>query len=588
VEGITAPQVRATTFGPAGPNELAMALDSAGGKRIIASDDGGVSFVSLVDAGGYAIDWWRGATGDWLVAGHSGAEAGLLSAVRDWTSAAEPLALPNLPSANQLNLSPENTNSDVRALLGVTGTDTVFVGTFQYPGYMGSLYRGSVAGGDFVERVRIVSSNEAHPLATIQDLAYCPAEGSAPSVADTLFVATGYLGLVNGGLYAVREALSSAEPVATPVAAFPFAERAVTDVVVDCQTGALTVGAASDPGVFRSSDGGVTFDNVHFPDTDDGIPGDDTFQAAAIDANPENPDHIVVIANESDDSVAAGFMFETTDGGETWNTVVDPSAVDDNGNHLSENTIVNDIALPPDAEQEPGIQSLAALRRGGRQLRTASLAQREASFAPLALGTQAGGAARAVDVGARRSAPGVTIATGATGGNGRIRIEWEAPEDAGSRPISGYSARCTASGKPTRTANADDEARQVDVSNLARGTRYLCNVRALSVLGVGAASDNVQATTFNVPDAPRRVAGIPLVKAVRLTYAAPTSTGGTPITRYKATCTAPGKPTRSAEKSGTSLTVSGLLSKVSYRCSVQARNALGLGAASTAVKVTTK
>lgn len=216
---------------------------------------------------------------------------------------------------------------------------------------MGALHRGSLSGGDYGSRVAITSNDETRPLATIQDLAYCPAVGSAASVADTLFVATGYLGLVNGGLYVVRDALASQTPVVTPVSAFPFAERAVTDVAVDCLTGALTVGAASAPGVLRSTDGGASFDSVQFPDTDAGIPGTGTFQAAAIDANPENPDHIVVVANEAEDSFAAGFMFETSDGGDTWTALLDPSAVDDNGDRESENTLVNDIALPPARSQ---------------------------------------------------------------------------------------------------------------------------------------------------------------------------------------------------------------------------------------------
>lgn len=589
VIGITAPQVRATVFGPDGPDTLAMALDSAGGKRIIASADGGVSFASVVDAGGYAVDWWRGASGDWLVAGHSGAEAGLLTAVLDWNTEMPPLATPNLPSAGQANLSVDGANSDVRALLGVPGTDTLFVGTFQYPGYMGALFRGSLAGGDFDERVAIPSSDDAHPLATIQDLAYCPAEGSAASVADTLFVATGYLGLVQGGLYAVRDATTAPTPVATPLTALPFADRAVTDVVVDCQTGALTVGAASDPGVFHSSDGGATFDNVHFPDEDGGIPGEDSFQAAAIAANPENPDHIVVMANEADDSFAAGFLFETLDGGETWEAVVDPSAVDDLGRQTAENLLVNDLALPP-AVPEEALQAAAPKTHplAARARRSAPIAISAVTLAPLALGTQAGGAALTLDVGARRSAPGAAQATSASGGNGRVRVQWQAPAEIGSRPITAYTAQCGASGKPTRTASTNSAARQADVTGLARGTRYTCSVRARSVLGLGTASNTVQATTFDAPGAPRSLTAKAQTGAARLSFRAPAATGGSAITRYKATCIAPGKPTRALEQAGTTLTVTRLVAKARYRCSVQAKNALGYGPASSAVNVTPK
>lgn len=589
VAGITAPQVRATAFGPAGPDQLAMALDSAGGKRIIGSDDGGKTFTSVVDAGGFAVAWWQGASGAWLVAGHSGAETGLLTAVLDWNSSNETLTAPNLAAASQANLSVEGKNSDVRALLGVDGTDTLFVGTFQYPGYMGALFRGSLAGGDFDDRVAIASSDEAHPLASIQDLAYCPAEGSASSVADTLFVATGYLGLVQGGLYAVRNATTSEAPVATPLTALPFADRAVTDVVVDCQTGALTVGAASDPGVFHSSDGGATFDDVRLPDEDGGIPGEDSFQAAAIAANPENPDHIVVVANETDDSFAAGFLFETLDGGETWQAIFDPSAVDDLGNQTGENLLVNDLALPPAALEEAQVAPAPKARHlAARGRKAAPIAISGVTLAPLALGTQAGGAALTLDVGARRSAPGPAQATGASGGDGRVRVQWQAPAETGSRPITAYSAQCGASGKPTRTASTNSAARQADVTGLARGTRYTCSVRARSVLGLGTASNTVQATTFDLPGAPRNLAASAQTQAARLVFRAPAATGGSAITRYKATCAAPGKPTRTLEQAGTTLTVTRLVAKTRYRCSVQAKNALGYGPASSAVNVTPK
>ena len=109
----------------------------------------------------------------------------------------------------------------------------------------------------------------------------------------------------------------------------------------------------------------------------------------------------------------------------------------------------------------------------------------------------------------------------------------------------------------------------------------------VSVPEVGQDSDNPEEPTDNVPSAAPSVAGVPLVKAVRLTYTRPISNGGQAITRYIATCTAPGRPTRSTQGTGTLLTVSGLLSKVSYRCSVQARNAVGLSAASAAVTLRT-
>lgn len=113
----------------------------------------------------------------------------------------------------------------------------------------------------------------------------------------------------------------------------------------------------------------------------------------------------MAVANEADDSYAAGLMFETVDGGETWTALVVPSAVDDNGDHESENTLVYDILLPP---EEPGeVQASArskltqAAAKPGIRSEMASSAAR---FVPRALGTQAG-AASMMRFAGRRSGP---------------------------------------------------------------------------------------------------------------------------------------------------------------------------------------
>ena len=69
------------------------------------------------------------------------------------------------------------------------------------------------------------------------------------------------------------------------------------------------------------------------------------------------------------------------------------------------------------------------------------------------------------------------------------------------------------------------------VTNLVRGAQYTCNVRALSVLGTGALSDDVTATTFNLPGGPRGIAAAALSKTIKLTYLAPASSGGARVTK---------------------------------------------------------
>src|SRR5581483_12399682 len=66
----------------------------------------------------------------------------------------------------------------------------------------------------------------------------------------------------------------------------------------------------------------------------------------------------------------------------------------------------------------------------------------------------------------------------------------------------------------------------------------------------------------------------------------PTYDGGSPITSYTATCTAPSEPTGTTSGAGSPLIVTGLTVGVQYSCTVRATNALGTGAASSAATVT--
>jgi YD repeat-containing protein len=73
-----------------------------------------------------------------------------------------------------------------------------------------------------------------------------------------------------------------------------------------------------------------------------------------------------------------------------------------------------------------------------------------------------------------------------------------------------------------------------------------------------------------------------------LNFSAPANNGGSPITRYTATCTANGQPTRTATgMTATPLVVRGLAGNVLYTCSLTATNGGGLtSSASLALPVT--
>ncbi len=121
------------------------------------------------------------------------------------------------------------------------------------------------------------------------------------------------------------------------------------------------------------------------------------------------------------------------------------------------------------------------------------------TLAPLALGTQAGAAAITLDIGTRRAAPSAPQATAASPGNSRIRLQWIAPEEAGSLPIIAYTARvtkykatCVAAGKPIKTL--EKTTASMTVMGLVSQAQYKCSVRGSNEVGYGPASAAVNAT----------------------------------------------------------------------------------------------
>jgi hypothetical protein len=185
--------------------------------------------------------------------------------------------------------------------------------------------------------------------------------------------------------------------------------------------------------------------------------------------------------------------------------------------------------------------------------------------------------------------PGVPTIGTALAGDHSANISFTPGSNGGQ--AAGFTATCSAAGHTTRTGLGIISP--TSVFNLDNGVQYTCTVHATTLAGSSPESGSVLVT----PGAPATVPGAPgtvtaawnnVAGQAVVSFAAPTSNGGSAVNGYKVTCTAAGKPSKVATKATSPITIVGLLGGITYSCTVQAQNAVGLGGASApAVKVGT-
>ena len=154
-------------------------------------------------------------------------------------------------------------------------------------------------------------------------------------------------------------------------------------------------------------------------------------------------------------------------------------------------------------------------------------------------------------------------------------ISWVAPANGGSI-ITAYNVTDGGGHSCAPTINT-----QCDITGLTNGTSYAFTVTALNaVTPVGIPSPPVSVTPATVPGAPTgAAANSGQNTASTVTWTAPVSDGGSAITGYTVTST-PGGLTCTTIT--TTCTVTGLTNDTGYTFAVTARNAVGIGSASTA------
>ena len=186
------------------------------------------------------------------------------------------------------------------------------------------------------------------------------------------------------------------------------------------------------------------------------------------------------------------------------------------------------------------------------------------------------------------SPPGAPTALTATAGNASISLSWTAPASNGGASITGYNVlRSTTSGAETALSSGVFGTAFTD-STVSNGTTYFYKVAAVNSVGPGPLSNEASATPATVPSAPQNLVASAGNGSVSLSWTAPASNGGAPVTSYNVlrSTTSGAETALSSGVTGTTYTDSSALNGTTYFYKVTAVNSAGPGAASNEASAT--
>ncbi len=179
-------------------------------------------------------------------------------------------------------------------------------------------------------------------------------------------------------------------------------------------------------------------------------------------------------------------------------------------------------------------------------------------------------AGRAVASVTQPTTPGPPTTVRATPGDASALVSWTAPASSGGSPITAYTVTSSPGARTCSTGTLS-----CTVAGLTNGTPYTFSVTATNAAGPGPASAPSGAVTpRTIPGPPTAVSATPGDASALVSWTAPASSGGSPITAYTVT-SSPGAKT--CATGARSCTVGGLTNGTPYTYRVTATNAAGKG-----------
>jgi LPXTG-motif cell wall-anchored protein len=175
------------------------------------------------------------------------------------------------------------------------------------------------------------------------------------------------------------------------------------------------------------------------------------------------------------------------------------------------------------------------------------------------------------------SVPAPPTGLAASTSSGALGFSWVAPTDDGGTAITGYTVTLTPGGGTCTVTTLS-----CTITGLSNATAYAATATATNVVGASAASSPVSATPVGAPSAPRDITSTVTNAGLLVTWSAPASNGGSPITGYHVTATLQTDSSGAVVAAGTCDTAASVLectiadlTSGSYTVQVLATNVLG-------------